>query len=188
VAGAVTPVDVTELLARVRSGEAAAQAELLPAVYGELRALAASYFRGRAAQTLQPTALVHEAFLRLTRYDAGEVRDRSHFMAVAATAMRQILTDRARRRYAQKRGGAERERVTLSGLAAGEAPVDLVALDDILTRLAALDERQARLVELRFYAGMTEDETAEVMGLSRRTVQNEWRKAKAWLAAELAAG
>ena len=135
---------------------------------------------------------MHEAFLRLTRYDAGEVRDRSHFMAVAATAMRQILTDRARRRYAQKRGGAERERVTLSGLAAGEgmaaAPVDLVALDDILTRLAALDERQARLVELRFYAGMTEDETAEVMGLSRRTVQNEWRKAKAWLAAELAAG
>src|SRR5262245_38276085 len=108
----------------------------MPAVYGELRALAASFFRGRpAGVTLQPTALVHEAFLRLVRHDAAEIRDRSHFFAVAATAMRQTLTDRARRRHAQKRGGAGRERVTLSDLPAESAAVDLVALDDILNKL-----------------------------------------------------
>jgi RNA polymerase sigma factor (TIGR02999 family) len=156
----------------------------LVAVYTELRALAASYFRGRGSHTLQPTALVHEAFLRLNR-NAGAITDRAHFFAVAATAMRQILTDHARRRRALKRGGAERERVTLSNLAALESPVDLVALDDLLRRLAALDARQARLVELRFFAGMTEEETAEVLGVSLRTVQKEWRKAKAWLLAEL---
>ncbi len=178
-------VDVTEILARARRGEQAAQAELLPAVYGELRALAASYFRGRGGQTLQPTALVHEAYLRLVRHDAGEIHDRSHFMAVAATAMRQILTDRARRRQALKRGGPERERVTLSQVPSFESPIDLVALDDLLAKLEALDARLARLVELRFFAGMTEEETAEAMGLSRRTVQKDWRKAKAWLAAEL---
>ena len=156
----------------------------LPAVYAELRALAASYFRGRGSHTLQPTALVHEAFLRLHQH-AGQVTDRAHFFAIAATAMRQVLIDHARRRRALKRGGAERERVTLSNLAAFESPVDLVALDDLLTKLAALDGRQARLVELRFFAGMTEEETAEVLGVSLRTVQKEWRKAKAWLLAEL---
>ena len=158
-------------------------ADLLPKVYGELRALAASYFRGRDGGTLQPTALVHEAFLRLLK--GTEIKDRGHFFAVAATAMRQILTDRARRRRALKRGGAERERVTLSGLAVFESPIDLLALDDLLTRLTALDERQARLVELRFFAGMTEDEAAESLGVSLRTVQKEWREAKAWLLAEL---
>ena len=164
--------------------EANAARSHLPAVYAELRALAASYFRGRGGQTLQPTALVHEAFLRLHRH-AGAVTDRAHFFAIAATAMRQILTDHARRRRALKRGGADKERVTLSNLAAFDSPVDLVVLDDLLSRLGALDERQARLVELRFFAGMTEQETAEVLGVSLRTVQKEWRKAKAWLLAEL---
>jgi RNA polymerase sigma factor (TIGR02999 family) len=135
--------------------------------------------------TLQPTALVHEAFVRLVRVDAPQWQDRAHFMAVAATAMRQILTDQARRRTASKRGGAARERVTLSNLAAFESPVDLLALDDLLGRLAALDERQARLVELRFFGGLTEDEAAESLGVSLRTVQKDWRKAKAWLLAEL---
>jgi RNA polymerase sigma factor (TIGR02999 family) len=158
--------------------------ELLPKVYGELRALAASYFRGRGHQTLQPTALVNEAFLRLARA-GGEIRDRSHFFAVAATAMRQILTDRARRRRALKRGGPEKERVTLSGIAAPDGAIDLVVLDDLLSRLAALDARQARLVELRFFAGLTEEEAAETLGVSLRTVQKDWRKAKAWLLAEL---
>jgi RNA polymerase sigma factor (TIGR02999 family) len=156
----------------------------LPAVYAELRALAASYFRGRGAHTLQPTALVHEAFLRLEKH-AGPIADRAHFFAIAATAMRQILTDHARRRKALKRGGAARERVTLSNLAALESPVDLVVLDDLLARLAALDGRQARLVELRFFAGLTEEEAAEILGVSLRTVQKEWRKARAWLYAEL---
>jgi RNA polymerase sigma-70 factor (ECF subfamily) len=158
-------------------------AEWLPKVYGELRALAASYFRGRDS-TLQPTALVHEAFLRLVKPGA-EIKDRGHFFAVAATAMRQILTDRARRRRAQKRGGPDRERVTLSGIPAFESPIDLVVLDDLLGRLAALDERQARLVELRFFAGLTEDEAAEALGVSLRTVQKDWRKARAWLLAEM---
>jgi RNA polymerase sigma factor (TIGR02999 family) len=177
--------EITELLGRVRRGEAEAKALLVPRVYAELRALAGSYFRGRVAQTLQPTALVHEVYLRLVRADGTEWKDRAHFMAVAATAMRQILTDRARRRVAAKRGGADRERVTLSNVAAFTPAVDVIALDDLLVRLAALDERQARLVELRFFGGLTEEEAAETMGVSLRTVQKDWRKAKAWLLAEL---
>lgn len=156
----------------------------LPAVYAELRALAASYFRGRGGHTLQPTALVHEAYLRLRKHE-GAIVDRAHFFAVAATAMRQILTDHARRHRAQKRGGADQERVTLSNVAAFESPIDLVELDQLLSRLAALDERQARLVELRFFAGLTEEEAAELLGVSLRTVQKDWRKARAWLVAEL---
>src|SRR5262249_8937967 len=114
------------LLGRAREGEADAKAALIARVYSELRALAASYFRGRPGQTLQPTALVHEAYVRLTRADASQWKDRSHFMAVAATAMRQILTDKARRRSASKRGGPKKERVTLSNLPAFESPVDVV--------------------------------------------------------------
>ena len=178
--------DLTALLARARSGEAEAKAELVPQVYAELRALAGSYLRGRGGQTLQPTALVHEAFLRLVRADGSEWKDRAHFMAVAATAMRQILTDQARRRSASKRGGPRKERVTLSNLPAFESPVDVVALDDLLGKLARLDERQAKLVELRFFAGLTEEEVATALGVSLRTVQKDWRKAKAWLLAELA--
>jgi RNA polymerase sigma factor (TIGR02999 family) len=158
--------------------------DLYGKVYGELRALAASYFKGRAQNTLQPTALVNEAFLRLAKHD-GEIRDRAHFFAVAATAMRQTLIDRARSRKALKRGGPEKERVTLSGIPAPDGGIDLIVLDDLLTRLAALDERQARLVELRFFAGLTEEEAAETLGVSLRTVQKDWRKARAWLLAEL---
>ena len=178
--------DVTDLLGRAREGEADAKAALVSRVYSELRALAASYFRGRPGQTLQPTALVHEAYLRLSRADASQWKDRSHFMAVAATAMRQILTDQARRRSASKRGGPRKERVTLSNLPAFDSPVDVVALDDLLGKLAKLDDRQAKLVELRFFAGLTEDEVAIALGVSLRTVQKDWRKAKAWLVAELA--
>ena len=180
--------DVTELLGRVRQGEEEAKALLVPRVYAELRALAGSYFRGRSEQTLQPTALVHEVYLRLVRADGTEWKDRAHFMAVAATAMRQILTDRARRRTAGKRGGIGRERVTLANLPAFAPAVDVVALDDLLGRLAELDARQARLVELRFFGGLTEEEAAETLGVSLRTVQKDWRKAKAWLLAELGDG
>jgi RNA polymerase sigma factor (TIGR02999 family) len=177
--------DLTDLLGRARQGEPDAKARLVPRVYAELRALAGSYFRGRPGQTLQPTALVHEAYLRLCRADASQWKDRAHFMAVAATAMRQILTDQARRRTANKRGGAKKERVTLSNLPAFAPTVDVVALDDLLGRLAELDERQAKLVELRFFGGLTEEEAAETLAVSLRTVQKDWRKAKAWLLAEL---
>jgi len=160
--------------------------ELVQEVYKKLRALAGSYFRGQPGQhTLQPTALVHEAFLKLAAADPESWNDRSHFLAVAATAMRQILTDHARRRRAEKRGG-HRERVTLSGIAASDSSdVDLLALEEILGKLAAVDERAARLVELRFFAGMTEDEAATALGVSTRTVQKDWRRVKAWLAVEL---
>jgi RNA polymerase sigma-70 factor (ECF subfamily) len=160
--------------------------ELVQEIYGKLRALAGSYFRGQpSAHTLQPTALVHEVFLKLAAADPDTWKDRSHFLAIAATAMRQILTDQARRRRAGKRGG-QRERVTLSGIAAERGDeVDVIALDQILGRLHALDVRQARLVELRFFAGMTEDEAAAALGVSVRTVQKDWRRVKAWLAVEL---
>jgi RNA polymerase sigma-70 factor, ECF subfamily len=160
--------------------------ELVKEVYTKLRALAGSYFRGQpGAHTLQPTALVHEAFLKLAAVDPASWNDRSHFLAVAATAMRQILTDHARRRKAEKRGG-QRERVTLSGIAATQSSdVDLIALDEIMGKLAAIDERGARLVELRFFAGMTEDEAAAALSVSTRTVQKDWRRVKAWLAVEL---
>jgi RNA polymerase sigma factor (TIGR02999 family) len=157
---------------------------LVAKVYGELRALAGSYFRGQpAGLTLSPTALVHEVYLRLA---GGEVpSDRGHFFAVAATAMRQILTDQARRRRAAKRGGAAKERVTLSGVPSWDSPVDVVAIDELLAKLTALDARQGRLAELRFFGGLTQEEAAEALGVSLRTVQSDWRKAKAWLIAEL---
>src|SRR5262249_20151954 len=162
--------DVTDLLGRAREGEADAKAALIARVYSELRALAASYFRGRPGQTLQPTALVHEAYVRLPRAHASQRKDRLHFMAVAATAMRQILTDKARRRSAGKRGGPNKERVTLSNLPALDSPVDVLALDELLGKLALLDERQARLVELRFFAGLTAEGTATALGVSLRPV------------------
>jgi RNA polymerase sigma factor (TIGR02999 family) len=158
------------------------------ALYRELRALAGSYFRGQpAGATLSPTALVHEVWLRLAHAPASEWHDRGHFFATAATAMRQILVDQARRRRAAKRGGAAKERVTLSGLAAWDSPVDVVAVDELLAKLGALDERLGRLAELRFFGGLSQEEAAEALGVSVRTVQSDWRKAKAWLIAELGA-
>jgi len=178
-------LDATDVVLRLSQGDLAAADELLPLVYERLRGLAAAYLKRRPAHTLQPTALVHEAFLRLCRQHAG-FRGQAHFCAVAATAMRQILTDHARRRHAAKRGGAP-ARVTLAELAAdGASAVEVLALDEVLNRLAVLDARQARLVELRCFAGMKEDEIAEVLGVSLRTVQKDWRRVKAWLTAELA--
>jgi RNA polymerase sigma factor (TIGR02999 family) len=160
---------------------------LLPIVYQELRRLAASYLRReRPGQTLQPTALVHEAYLRLVKDRPGRWQNRAHFCAIAAHSMRQILIERARARGAQKRGGAQ-PRVTLDeALVAGQEPtVDLVALDLALERLAAIDPEQARLVELRFFGGLTVDETAEAMNISPATVKRHWAVARAWLAREL---
>jgi RNA polymerase sigma factor (TIGR02999 family) len=160
---------------------------LLPIVYDELRRLAAAYLRReRPGQTLQPTALVHEAYLRLIKDRPGRWQNRAHFCAIAAHSMRQILIERARARGALKRGGVQ-ARVTLDeGLVAGEPrAIDLVALDDALERLEQLDAEQARLVELRFFGGLTIEETAEAMGLSPATIKRHWTVARAWLAREL---
>jgi RNA polymerase sigma-70 factor (ECF subfamily) len=164
---------------------------LLPIVYEELRRLAAAYLRReRPGQTLQPTALVHEAYLRLMKDRPDRWQNRAHFCAIAAHSMRQILIERARARGAQKRGGAQ-PRVTFDeGLIAadvGQSPsIDLVALDDALARLEAIDADQARLVELRFFGGLTIEETAEAMNISPATVKRHWAVARAWLARELA--
>jgi RNA polymerase sigma-70 factor, ECF subfamily len=160
---------------------------LLPIAYQELRRLAAGYLRReRAGYTLQPTALVHEAYLRLLKDKPGRWQNRAHFCAIAAHSMRQILIERARARDAKKRGG-ERQRVTLDeGLVAGgDRSIDLIALDQALERLAALDAEQARLVELRFFGGLTIEETAEAMNTSPATVKRHWTVACAWLAREL---
>ena len=161
---------------------------LLPIVYQELRRLAASYLRReRPGQTLQPTALVHEAYLRLMKDKPGRWQNRAHFCAIAAHSMRQILIERARARNAQKRGG-ERHRVTLDEglLAGGQRSIDLLALDEALERLAALDPDQARLVELRFFAGLTLAQAAAALGVSPSSADRAWRYARAWLYADMA--
>jgi RNA polymerase sigma-70 factor (ECF subfamily) len=160
---------------------------LLPIVYQELRRLAASYLRReRPGQTLQPTALVHEAYLRLMKDRPDRWQNRAHFCAIAAHSMRQILIERARARGALKRGGAQ-PRVTLDEalVAGGEQSFDLLAIDEALERLAAIDPEQARLVELRFFGGLTVEETAEAMDISPATVKRHWAVARAWLAREL---
>jgi RNA polymerase sigma-70 factor (ECF subfamily) len=163
---------------------------LLPVVYQELRRLAASYLRReRPGQTLQPTALVHEAYLRLLKDRPDRWQNRAHFCAIAAHSMRQILIERARARGALKRGGGG-PRVTLDEalIAGGERSIDLVALDEALERLAQFDPEQARLVELRFFGGLTVEETAEAMDISPATVKRHWAVARAWLARELEGG
>lgn len=162
-------------------------AELLPLVYDELRRLARGYLgRERPGQTLQPTALVNEAYLRLARDRKQDWRSRARVVGIAAVSMRQILIERARARDAQKRGGG-RARVTLDeGLLAGEArTVDLLAVDEALVRLAGFDARQARLVELRFFGGLTVEECAEVLDISPATVKRDWTLARAWLQREI---
>ncbi len=181
--------DATIILERMAQGDGSAAEALFPLVYDHLRALAGNYFRGqRPDQTLQPTALVHEAYLKLIAPREGVWKDREHFLAIAATAMRQILSDHARRRKAAKRGGNDaRERVTLCDLAdpISERQVDLLALNEVLETLAALDARQARIVELRFFGGLTTQEIATFFDVSTRTIEKEWRRTRAWLSAEL---
>lgn len=162
---------------------------LLPQVYEELRSLAAHYLRGeRPDHTLQPTALVHETFLKLSRQSKLDVNDRTHFLAIAAGAMRQVLVDHARTHLAQKRGGHwQRITVDESIAVSADGVEDLLALDDSLRRLAAVDEVAARIVEMRFFAGLTELEIAEVLGMSERWVRGQWAFARAWLRRELRA-
>ena len=181
-------VDVTRILARVRAGEADAGQDLLPLVYEELRGIARGQLaRERKNHTLQATALLHEAWLKLGNIEAAAPKDRAHFLAIAARTMRQILVDHARRKKAGKRGEGW-DRVTLDlaldQLACTE--LDLLALDDALETLAAQDPRKARVVELRFFAGLTMPEVAEVLGVSERTAEGDWYLARAWLRKALA--
>jgi RNA polymerase sigma factor (TIGR02999 family) len=170
---------VTQLLRAWAGGDETAGERLFPLLYGELRRQAAGYMRReRRHHSLQPTALVHEAYLRLAGGQGVDWRDRGQFFAIAAHVMRQVLVDHARRRRAAKRDGL---RVTLGDGDAAVAPLDVLDLEEALAGLARLDERQARVVELRFFAGLGVEETAEVMGLAPRTVKREWQTARAWL-------
>jgi RNA polymerase sigma factor (TIGR02999 family) len=192
-------IPVTDTFLRWRSGDASALDDLLPRVYDELRSLADAYMRReRAGHTLQPTALVHEAFLRLLRLPPGSVQNRVHFFALAAQAMRRILADHARRHRAAKRGG-NAVRVPLELIEGGAGPYPRAAgaeaaevaaddLDAALEDLAKLDARQARVVELRFFGGLSIEETAEVLGVSPATVKRDWLVARAWLHRELRGG
>jgi RNA polymerase sigma factor (TIGR02999 family) len=177
------------LLEELQAGDPSAAAKLLPLVYAELRRLAAGFLRAdRADHTLQPTALVHEAFLRLVRAPEAGFEGRAHFLAVAAKAMRQILVDHARARAAEKRGG-DRRRETMAGLPEeGEPPIDVLDLEAALTKLAGSHQRPARVAELRFFAGLEIDAVAEVLAVSPRTVKEDWRFARAWLRRALEEG
>ncbi len=199
---------VTGLLAQWSGGNDAALAELTPLVYQELRSLAQRHLRGeRPNHTIQRTALVHEAFVRLVNQESLDIRGRGHFFALASTIMRRILVDHARARLASKRGGGapvvsldeigaclgvpERDTSWGSGADAelqqpeGESDADVAAIDDALKRLEALDARQARVVEMRYFAGLTIEETAQALDISDATVKREWTLARAWLRREL---
>ena len=165
--------------------------DLVPLVYEQLRGVATRMLAGREVNSLQPTGLVHEAWFRLcsaSPEDGHRFRDREHFCAVAAMAMRQILVDRARKRRAERHGGGW-QRVTLTGLSSdigAATDVDLLALDEALTELESLDPRALRLVELRFFGGLTLPEIARTLDVSLSTVEKEWRRTRAWLGARLA--
>jgi RNA polymerase sigma factor (TIGR02999 family) len=179
-------VEITTILRRLREGEEAAGGELFERLHPELRAMAARLFRSqRPGHTLQPTALLNEAYLKIATPGVGAFADRAHFLAVAARAMRQILVNHARERAAAKRGGGrDRRRVTLSGAAvSGEGRIlDVLVVDDALEALGRLDERQARIAEMRCFGGLTNREVAASLGVSLRTVELDWRMAKTTLA------
>lgn len=179
--------DITQLLQRVSSNRGEGLDQLLEAVYAELRRQAARYLRReRNNHTLQPTALVNEAFMKLVDQRNVQWQNRAHFFGIAAQAMRRIVIDHARARQRVKRGGVQQPVTLDEAMIAGEPrSIDVLALDEALTRLARLDERQARIVELRYFAGLSVEETAEVTGLSPATVKREWAMARAWLHAEL---
>ena len=182
-----SPEDVTHWLVEWSSGQdRAALDRLVPLVYDELKRIAARHLRGeRADHSLQPTELVHESFLRLVRQNVSW-QNRAHFFGVAAEIMRRILVDHARKRLAEKRGaGAETIALDSSIEWPGDQDMSLIALDDSLTALAALDPQQSKVVELRFFAGLTVEETAAVLAVSPMTVKREWRMAKAWLLREI---
>jgi RNA polymerase sigma factor (TIGR02999 family) len=184
------PYEITQLLQAWRDGDEEALARLIPLVEDELRRLAKRYLRReRRDHTLQTTALVNEAYRRLIPQREKDWKDRAHFIAVAARVMRRVLIEYARRHRASKRGGggARLSLIELDGLSQtpGMAPVDVIALDEALTRLSAKHSRPGRVVEMRFFGGLTEEEIAEALAINRATVVRDWRFAKAWLYREL---
>lgn len=187
---------ITRLLATLAEGDGApadgeaaqrAASELFPLVYDQLKEVAERYFRRQPSDhTLQPTAVVHEAYLRLADRPDAHWNSRAHFLAVAAKAMRQILINHAERRAAAKRGGDQAKQTLVESLTpAPERSIDLLVLDEALTRLAELSERMARVVELRYFGGLTVEEVAEVISVSKRTIEGDWETARAWLSREL---
>jgi RNA polymerase sigma-70 factor (ECF subfamily) len=183
-----SPGQVTALLHDLEKGDRKAASRLIPIVYSELRHLAAHYMRGeRPGQTIQPTELVHEAYLRLVRQERIDWQGQTHFFAMAATSMRRILVERARGKKAEKHGGGG-EKIQLDEALAfsPNKPTDVIAIDEALNRLAELSPRQSRIVELRFFGGLKVDEIAKIERVSPRTVKQDWRLARAWLHREIA--
>ena len=179
--------EITQLLVAWGKGDETALDQLIPVVYGELRRIAGNFMRRQnQGHTLQASALVNEAFLRLVDSNKVNWQSRTHFFAVSAQLMRRVLVDAARRRNSQKRGG-DRFRVTLDDHIdiSNESETDLVALDEALTRLADLNPRHSRIVELRYFGGLTEEQVAETLSVSARTVRRDWSVARAWLYREL---
>jgi RNA polymerase sigma factor (TIGR02999 family) len=181
------PHEVTLLLAKVSAGDGEASSRLIALVYAELRAMAGHCMRReRPDHTLQATALVHEVYLRMAGDDAIQWQNRAHFFGIAARVMRRVLLDYAREHRAKKRGGGGNRVTLVDGLLVTEDHLeDVLILDESLKKLEAVDPQQSRLVELRFFAGMTVEETAEVLGISTATVKREWSHAKAWLGREM---
>jgi RNA polymerase sigma factor (TIGR02999 family) len=180
--------EITQLLAKMRLGSPEAEERLMVLIYAELRRIAGWYMRGeRGDHSLQPTALVHEAYLRLHKMRAIDWQSRTHFLAVSAHTMRRILVDHARAKRAGKRGlDWNQVELDVDLLASAMQPaIDMIELDEALGRLGAFDERQAKIVEMRFFGGLSESEIGDVIGISERTVKREWRIAKAWLYQEL---
>jgi RNA polymerase sigma factor (TIGR02999 family) len=180
---------VSTLLGKWRAGDHEALQALIPLVYDELRRIAQHHLRKeRQDHTLQSTALVHEAYLRLIKQGPAEVENRAHFLGVASQLMRQILVDHARAHRAAKRGGGLKIELQDAMALQNAQDVDLIALDNALNELARLDPQQSRIVEMRFFAGLSIEDTAEVIGVSRTTVKREWATARAWLLREMGRG
>ena len=181
-----SPGEITQLLDQLSHGDNAAEDRLVPLVYNGLHQIAARFMRGeRQDHTLQPTALVNEAYLKLIEQRKVSWQSREHFYRIAARLMRRVLVDHARQVKARKRDGGCKIPLELSLIYVDEQPHDLLAIDEVLGRLAELDPRQAEVVELRFFGGRSEEEIAEILAISVRTVKRDWRVARAWLYAEL---
>ncbi len=182
--------EVTRILNAIEQGDGRAIDQLVPALYQELRQLAAQKLsREKPGQTLQATALVHEAYLRLAGEESRNWRSRTHFFAAAAEAMRRILIENARRKHRLKRGGVlQRVDLDEAETASGQSAEELIAVDEALTKLAAVDKTKAELVRLRYFAGLTLDQAAEVLGISPTTAKRHWTYARAWLYRQIAAG
>lgn len=180
-----SPGDVTQLLSRVRAGDARAESDLFALLQSELHRIARRHMKKeRVDHTLQATALVNEAYVKLAKQQI-DWKDRAHFVAVASRAMRQILVDHARRRFAEKREGGQRIDLAQAGAFFETKPEKMLTLDQALSRLSEWDSRQSQIVEMRFFGGMTEEDIAEVLGISSRTVKREWSMARAWLEDQL---